>query len=322
MKFITKEKESAMRLDKFLAEKLTNESRSQIKKMIQDGLVSVNGQIAKVHRFLKPKDEIIISKKTSLDNKIIKTAKKKKSPKLTPKIIFEDNDFLVLEKPSGLLVHPTAKGETDTLSNWLVKKYPTIKNVGEHKYRAGIIHRLDRDVSGIMLATKTQAAFSHLKEQFKKRAVKKQYFALVYGETKPEEEINLPIGRNKDGQFVAHPRHDRIKFQSDDKIAKTRYQALEHIKGYTLLNVEILTGRTHQIRAHLSAIGHPILGDEIYKPKKKFFHSLRQKIKVVDLPQIFLYSARIGFFDLQHQWREFNQPLPKKFKDYLNEIKK
>jgi len=313
------ENDQGQRLDKFLTKKLTNQSRSQVKKIIKNGLVLINNKTAKVHQFLKSGDEIKINEPKSKTT----THKKEKQTKIIePKIIFENHDFLILEKPVGLLVHPTEKKETNTLVDWLLKKYPKIKNVGEQKYREGIIHRLDRDVSGIMIAAKTNKAFTYLKNQFKERKVKKEYFALVYGKIQENEgEINLPIGRNKEGQFVAHPRNGKEKFQDSDKIAKTKYKVVEYIKDYTLLKVQILTGRTHQIRIHLSAIGHPILGDQIYQPKKKFFHFLRRKIKVVNPGRIFLHSAKIGFYNLKDEWVEFDSPLPKKLKDFLNEQK-
>ncbi len=314
MNFIVNESASGQRLDKFLNEKLKNYSRSQIKKMIKQGLVLVNGQGVTVHRFLKPGDKISLSfsskvaKEESAEEKII-----------PPEIIFEDHNFIVLEKPAGLLVHPTDKGEKNTLVNWLSEKYPKIKQVGEQKYRSGIIHRLDRDVSGIMLVAKTNEAFYQLKDQFKKRVVKKQYLALVYGHIYDSEgEIDLPIGRSKAGKFVAHPRKKGFKFLDADKVAKTKYEVLEYIKNYTLLEIQILTGRTHQIRVHLSAIGHPIIGDQAYKPKKKFFHWFQRKIKVIDPGRIFLHSIKIGFYDLNNHWQEFESPLPKKLKDFLD----
>jgi len=327
--FITITKENqGQRLDKFLNEKLADKTRSQIKKMIKAGLVLIDNKPAKVHQFLKAGNKIEMmndeQKISSLPSPSFnQEGEAGGGGHLLPKIIYENNDYLILEKPAGLLVHPTEKGETDTLVDWLVKKYPKTAEVGEQNYRAGIIHRLDKDVSGVMVAAKNSQAFHHLKEQFKKRLVKKEYLALVYGRVQKEAgEINLPIGRNKIGQFVAHPRQGKLKFQDQDKFAKTRYQVLEYLKDYTLLQVEILTGRTHQIRAHLQAIGHPILGDQIYKPKKPFFHWLRRKIKVVNPGRIFLHSTKIGFYDLNNQWREFESPLPKKLTDFTNALKK
>ena len=275
------------RLDKFLNEKIKSLSRSQIKKIIKAGLVLVNDKIVSPHYFLKTGDQIQVIKKSVVARPEI--TGQMTGQNLTPNIIFQDQDFLVIEKPSGLLVHPTARGEKETLVAWLAKKYPAIKSVGENQYRAGIIHRLDKDVSGVMVVAKTQTAFNHLKEQFKKRVVKKEYTAVVYGRvSQPKGEIDLPIGRNKDGQFVAHPKKGDEKFQASDKIAKTKYELIEYLKNYSLLKVNILTGRTHQIRVHLSALGHPVIGDQIYEPKKKIFHFLRRRIKVVAADRIIL----------------------------------
>ena len=162
-------------------------------------------------------------------------------------------------------------------------------------------------------------AFEHIKNQFKKRKVKKEYLAIVYGQmTEMDSEIDLPIGRNKDGQFVAHPKKDGDKFQTSDKFAKTVYKVIELINDYSVLAVEILTGRTHQIRAHLFAIGHPIIGDQIYKPKKKIFTLLRRRIKLIEPKRIMLYSKKIGFYNLDNQWVEFEAPMPKKITEFIH----
>jgi len=318
MNFVVKDSEDKNRLDKFLTKKIPGQSRSQIKKMIKNDLVLVNGNPAKVHHFLKIGEEITIL--PDVETKAETSITEKATVQREPKIIFENDNFLVLEKPAGLLVHPTELGETNTLVDWVHQKYPEIETVGEYQYRGGIIHRLDKDVSGIMVVAKNDQAFYHLKNQFKERQVKKVYLALVYGKIdQAEGEIDLPIGRNKEGHFVAHPRQGKEKFLAQDKVAKTKYKVVEYIKDYTLLQIQIVTGRTHQIRVHLSAIGHPILGDQIYKPKKKFLQILRQKIKVIDPGRIFLHSHQIGFNDLNNQWQEFTSPLPKKLKNFLND---
>lgn len=318
MNFTIKESDINQRLDKFLAENLPGQTRSQIKKIIKNELVLVNNKPAKVHHFLKSGEEIVIL--PDIEAKAETTITQKSAVNLVPKIIFENNNSLILEKPVGMLVHPTDAGETNTLVDWLAKKYPELETVGEDKYRGGIIHRLDKDVSGVMVVAKNDQAFYHLKNQFKERLVKKIYLALVYGTVDQEGgEINLPIGRNKDGQFVAHPRQGDEKLLAKDRIAKTKYKVVEYIKDYTLVEVQILTGRTHQIRVHLSAIGHPVLGDQIYKPKKKFLQILRRKIKVVDPGRIFLHSHKLGFNNLKNEWVEFTSPLPRKLTDFLND---
>lgn len=310
-----------VRLDKFLSEKLTKKTRSQIKKLIQSGGVVVNGTPAKVHQFLKVGDAIVVTPPTIT---VPQTAPNVGAGKLPePVIIFDTKDYVVLDKPCGLLVHPTEKNEPNTLAAWLVKKYPAMAEVGTEIYRAGIIHRLDRDVSGVMVAVKTNKMFAHLKAQFKARSVTKEYLALVYGHIKqPSGEIDMPIGRNKAGQFVAHPRRGNELLTDEDKIAKTRYTVLEYVHHYTLVRVQILTGRTHQIRAHFFGIGHPILGDTMYKPKKQFLNFFIKRVKVVNPGRIMLHSTKLGFTDLAGQQQEFTSQPPKEFSDFINEKRK
>ena len=331
MDFIVTQEQAKTRLDKFLTQNLSDQTRSQIKKLIKSGAVLINNKPAKVHQFLKAGDAISIGilrpirftqGRSEFTEERQAQDDKKINSDLQPKLIFEDNDFLILEKPSGLLIHPTDKGEIDTLADWLKINYPDIEKIGEQNYRGGIIHRLDRDVSGVMVVAKNQPAFFHLKNQFETRQVKKEYLALAYGRVNQlTGEIDLPIGRNKAGQFVAHPRNGKNKFQDQDKFAKTRYQVLEYLKDYTFLKIQILTGRTHQIRAHLSAINHPILGDKIYQPKKKFLHFFSRKVKVVDPGRIFLHSTKIGFYDLKNDWREFESALPQELTNFINVLK-
>jgi len=314
-----KRNEAGMRLDVFLSSK-SDDTRSQIKKRIERGEILVNKKPAKVHEFLKEGDEIRpAAKKKGVLATAAPAPKKRKSPSLKPKIIFEDENFIVLDKPSGMLVHPTSANETNTLMDWLIAKYPKIKKVGEEKYRCGIIHRTDRDVSGILLAAKTQKAYLHMKNEFKKRRVKKEYLALVYGNAPDEGKIDLPIGRSKDGRFVSHPRVKKTFLTKKDKSAITLYQKEKTYEKFSLLRVRILTGRTHQIRAHLSAIGHPIVGDDDYGPRKTIFKERTRKIKVIDVPRIFLHAEKIGFANPDETWSEFSSPMPSAMKKYLRD---
>lgn len=321
MKFVVTNTDHNTRLDVFLTAKIKTVSRSQIKKNIEHGRVTVNGKPADVHRFLKPGDQVeYIQLKPIVKSTIEPVAVQSTGE---PRIITDETNFLILEKPTGLLVHPTERNEPGTLVAWLERHYPTMMTVGENRYRAGIIHRLDRDVSGIMVVAKNQPTFEYLKEQFKARKVKKEYIALVYGHmTQPSGTIALPIGRRHDGQFVAHPRAAGEKFSPTDRVAKTEYSVLEYIKDYSLLKVRILTGRTHQIRIHLSAIGHPIIGDTLYRPKTKIFHFLRRRIKVINPGRIFLHSTLIGFNDSDGSWQEYTSPLPDALTTFINELKK
>lgn len=294
------------RLDKFLTENLANLTRSQIKKQILSGEVFVNKELASVHRWLKKDDWIEIKADVN------KTAKKIIPHSLQPKIIEQTSDYLVIEKPAGLLVHPTAKRETDTLAAWLQDNFPQIKKIGDDPIRPGIVHRLDRDVSGLMVVALTNDSFDSLKKQFQKRTTKKEYLALVHGSMQEiDGEINTPLERNKDTGLI---RAQRVL--SSGKSAITLYQVVEKFINYTLIKVQIKTGRMHQIRAHLFSIGHSIVGDKLYQTK-----DLRKKNKTIDDARIFLHAHFLSFQDLNNIWQKYQSPLPKELKDFLTTIK-
>ena len=237
-----------------------------------------------------------------------------------PTIIHEDADLLVLDKPSGLLVHPTDRNEPDTLVAWLLVHCPMIANVGDDPRRPGIVHRLDRDVSGLMVVAKTPAAFAHLKQQFQDRTVGKEYAALAYGHfAQPEGVIRLPIGRSRQGKFVAHPTVAGEAFAHDDREAITRYRMVRAVGPHSLLDVTIDTGRTHQIRAHLSAIGHPIVGDPLYRPRKPFLRFFSRRVKVDHtIGRPFLHARSLRFTAPNGAPSAFTSPLPPKLQAYLD----
>ena len=217
------------------------------------------------------------------------------------KIIFESSDFLVIDKPAGIIVHPTKYQKQDTLIQVLLKKYPFLSSIGE-AFRPGIVHRLDKLVSGLMVLAKTQSFYNHLISEFKNKKVKEEYIGLVYGQVQRDKGIiDLPIGWTKKGKIVARDINLKSK-----KPAQTKYSVLKRYKDFTLLKIEPLTGRTHQIRAHLSAIGHPLVGDKDYKFKDQPLLCQR----------IFLHCNYLGFFDLKGKFREFISPLP----DDLNNL--
>jgi 23S rRNA pseudouridine1911/1915/1917 synthase len=225
-------------------------------------------------------------------------------------IIYEDNNFLVINKPAGLLVQPTKFQKKETLIDLLLKNYPEIKNVGQ-KERPGIVHRLDKDVSGLMVIAKNQKAFNHLIQQFKENKIKKEYIALVFGSLQKEKGlIDLPIGRTKKGKLVAIKYKKKIKFE---KPALTEYEVIKKYQEFTLLKVKPLTGRTHQIRLHLKSINHPIVGD-----KKYSFKNLKSK---VNLDRIFLHANYLGFLDLEGKYLEFKIDLPTELIKFLENLK-
>ena len=302
-KIIINKQKSNSRLDLFLAKNFSEYSRSFWQSIIQQEGVLLNDKKISPHYKLKIDDVIFISQK--ILKKIAEQKKIDLSPdkKIKFKIIFEDKDFLIISKPSGLTVHPSESVPKNTLVNGLLAYLPKLKNVGEDKARPGIVHRLDKDVSGIMAIAKNQKSFQFLKLQFKNREVKKEYLALIHGIiNKDSGEINLKIGRSKKTGLMAAGRNKNCKE------AKTLFWTIKKFQKFSLLKIQILTGRTHQIRVHLKAIGHPVVGDKIYCLKK---YKNSPKIK-----RIFLHSYKLGFKNLKNEWVELEAEAPNEFKKF------
>ena len=301
MKFVYKGEEKE-RLDKFLTTQLLEISRSQIKKLIINKQVLVNNKEKTVHHWLKKNDEVIYN-----------NIKEKKVEKinLNIKIIFENDNYLIINKPSGILVHPTNKKETNTIANWALEKHPNLKKVGDSSIRPGIVHRLDKEVSGLMIIALNQKYFNLLKEQFQKRNIKKEYTALIYGKLiNNSGEIKTPLERDK--------KTGLMKAQTVQKTGKEAYTIYEVIKkfiNYTLVKVEIKTGRMHQIRAHFYSIGHAVVGDKLYKTK-----DIRKKKKILS-NRIFLHADFLSFLDHENKKLEYKLPLPKELEEILKNIK-
>ena len=237
---------------------------------------------------------------------------------IEPRIIYEDKNFLALDKPAGLLVHPTASSKEPTLANWLLKRYPEMKKVGDSD-RPGIVHRLDRDTSGIILAAKNQKYFEYLKNLFQTRAIKKTYRALVYGKLTPkkgiiEKDIKIRSGTTKRTVFKGR----------SEKAAVTEYKVLKHFalslsngsqSYFSWVEVKPLTGRTHQIRVHLASIGHPVVGDKLYGPKKS---------KEVGLPNInrqLLHAYSVEFSPSSSKRLKLAADLPADIREVLRNLK-
>lgn len=297
-KIIITNKEAGIRLDVFLAGKI-NQTRSQMQRLIKRGLVLVNKDIKTPHYSVREGDKIEIKEEK---------VKEISNEKFKLNIIFKNKDFVVIDKQSGIIVHPPHKPfEKITISDLLIKKFPEIKKVGEIT-RPGIVHRLDKDVSGLMVATRNDFAFEYLKNEFKRGRVKKIYTGLVFGKVKNDNgEISLKIGRsNRSKRMAARPK------SQEGKEALTFYRVKKRFTNATLLEIELKTGRTHQIRAHFQAIGHALVGDPLYQQKK---------FSKGDLPRIFLHSTVLGFNNLNNEWLEFNSPLPDDLNKYLYTLK-
>ena len=256
----------------------------------------------------------------------MKEENNKKSVFNNIRIVDETNDYLVIDKPAGLIVHggnPSIKDKT--LADWLIDKYPTIIDVGEDKNRPGIVHRLDREVSGLMVIAKNQESFLNLKDQFKSRQTKKEYHAITYGKMTPEfGTIDFPIARAKSGhKMAALPRMTKEKKKLSDRdmgniaaLEKSReaitdFEVLSSSPAYSLLKVDIKTGRTHQIRVHLSASGHPILGDNLYSTR-----TTAAKNEKKGFTRIMLASTKLSFKNLAGEEKEYHLEIPIEFEKY------
>ena len=201
-------------------------------------------------------------------------------------IIEETDSFLVIQKPAGILVHPDTKHSSGTLIDMLLAYRPSLARIGEDPSRPAIVHRLDKDVSGLMLVAKTQQAYDYFKHLFKERTIKKTYLAFVYGELPQQEgDIRFRIARSTTSARMAA----RPKQEEAGRAAWTHYVVLERFRGATLVEVQIISGRTHQIRAHFFALGHPIIGDPLYEAK----HATRN----IEADQLMLQSIGLTFTD-------------------------
>lgn len=246
-----------------------------------------------------------------------------------PEIIYEDSDCLVINKPAGLAVHGGGNITEATLADLLIEKYPEIKTVGDDPMRPGIVHRLDKEVSGLMVIAKNQASFENLKKQFKKREINKEYIALVYGKVEHEEgTINFPIKRASTGHKMAAMPIQAIDLLSRKtptsrdqgniagsfkaREALTTFKIIKRFVNYTLLEVKIKTGRTHQIRVHFFAYGHPLVGDPLYNTTKT-----RIKNNKLNLGRVFLMACHLSFKDLKGIKQDFKLDLSEDLKKFL-----
>ncbi len=211
-----------------------------------------------------------------------------------PKIIFSDKSFLVLDKPAGLVVNQSETVRAETLQDWLEKKIPG----SSYLERSGIVHRLDKETSGLLVVAKTKDAFVNLQKQFKERAVKKKYLALVHGRLEPSQgTVVLPISRTQKNR-------EKFGVRVDGRPAKSQYRVLQASDRFSFLEVEIFTGRTHQIRVHLAFLGYPLVADLKYGGKRG------QRDRDF-CPRLFLHAAELGFRHPETgEWQQFKSSLP------------
>lgn len=291
---------AGQRLDSFLTSTLQNISRTRIQRAIEDGDILVNQRVAKPSYRLREGDYIEIDLPEPRPVELV--------PEPIPlNIVYEDDDLIVVDKTAGMVVHPGAGVESGTLANALVYHFNSLSGVAG-KIRPGIVHRLDKETSGLLVVAKNDLAHERLSDKFREREVLKLYIVLVYGSVAKERgEIQARIGRS--------PRsRTRMSVLRGDagRPAHTIFEVARRYQGFTLLNVQIRTGRTHQIRVHLSHIGNPVVGDATYGGgRENSIHNATIKRAVASLGRHFLHSTRLAFVHPRtNESLEFNSPLP------------
>jgi len=298
--------DTAKRLDVFLAKKDPALSRSQIKRLIERGEVQVGGRKVKAALRLRESDEVTLTlpepQKLELEAQDIPL-----------KVLFEDRHLIVVDKPAGLVVHPGAGNASGTLVNALLHRCPDLAGIGG-VLRPGIVHRLDKDTSGVLVAAKDDLAQRFLADQFKKHTAIRKYVGLVFGQMPDEGQVAASIGR--------HPTH-RKKMSArprKGREARTHWRVLERFSSFNLAEFLLETGRTHQIRVHLSSIGHPILGDPLYGGRSRLTsiepQALRQGLQ--KLRRQALHAACLGFVHpVTKELMEFSSPLPQDLEEVI-----
>jgi len=322
LNFQADDENAGKRLDAYLAEKIEGWSRARLQKLIDDGDVSVNETAAKSSYKMRAGDSVEIEL----------TAPEVKSfepENIALDIIFEDENLIVVNKPAGMVVHPGAGVSSGTLANALAYKFKVQSSkfkveddlderarIEQIKSSVGIVHRLDKDTSGLIVVAKNETVHENLSEQFRSREVFKSYAALVHGEI---EKNNGTI----DGA-IAREKHNRTKMaiRSHGRAALSLWRVRKRFEKFTLLNVEIKTGRTHQIRVHLASINHGVVGDETYNSgRDKTIKNLTVRQAVKDLDRFFLHAERLSFTHPKTSEKlEFYAPLPKELLDLLEII--
>ncbi|OGE86342.1 MAG: hypothetical protein A3J48_02485 [Candidatus Doudnabacteria bacterium RIFCSPHIGHO2_02_FULL_46_11] len=305
IKFEVTKEAAGQRLDVFLKGQISEVSREKVKRAILGGKVYVNGPKNIDPSFIVAAGNLI---EIEIDTKPFKL----KAENISLKKIYEDDDFLVIDKPAGLVVHPGANVTTGTLANALLGEYPQIQGLG-HEFRPGIIHRLDKGTSGLMLIAKNEKSFEYGKALFEKRLIAKEYETLVFGRLEPKfGVIEKPL------RLV--PERRRVEVSAEGKAAKTEYRVLGYFEDsdgidfYSLVRVILHTGRTHQIRVHFASLGHPVAGDSLY--------SADEKTKKAGPARQFLHAKRLAFRLPNGTMLDLESELPADLQDFLNSLQK
>lgn len=289
-----------MRVDRFLSGQCEDLSRSYLQKLVKDGAVKVGGKVVKSNYKTAAGDVVMLDVPEAAD------------PEITPEameldILYEDADIILINKPKGMVVHPAPGHDSGTLVNGLLHHCKGDLSGINGVMRPGIVHRIDMDTTGVLIACKNDMAHSSIAEQLQEHTITRRYYAVVHGTMKEEEGVvNAPIGR--------HP-VDRKKMSINEKNGReaiTHYRVLERFRQFTFVECQLETGRTHQIRVHMASIGHPLLGDMVYGPSRCPYKLQGQTLHAGVLGII---HPRTGIY------MEFSAPLPEYFKEILHKLK-
>ena len=281
-----------LRLDRFLARRVPFLSRTQLQKLIEEEAVTVNARVPKASTKLRRGDRVVATLPPPPSNAIA-------AEKIPLQILFEDDHLIIVNKQPDLIVHPARSHKSGTLINALAWHFlhnsgGTLSTVGEDIARPGVVHRLDKHTSGVMVCAKSDTAHWRIARQFEIRKTEKRYLCLVHGEVEPEADvIDLPLGKHPTIKEKYAVRHDEL-----GKASQTVYRVREIYEGYSLVEIELRTGRTHQIRVHMSHIGYPLVGDDLYAGKHVTvgdFDPAQPDAAAPLLTRQALHAARLGF---------------------------
>ncbi len=288
------------RLDKYLSTRLPDLTRSYVVKLLKEGCVTVNGGTVRSSYQVKAGDRICVEIPEAVEPEIL-------PQKLELDILYEDADILLVNKPKGMVVHPAAGHDSGTLVNGLMDHCKGNLSGINGVLRPGIVHRIDRDTTGVLVVCKNDRAHNHVAEQLKVHSITRRYYAIVHGVVREENgTVHAPIGRH------ATDRKRMAVNQKNGKDAVTHYRVLKRFRRFTYLECRLETGRTHQIRVHMASIGHPILGDPVYGPAKCPFPGLAGQT---------LHAGILGIIHPRTgEYMEFQAPLPEYFQSLLKKL--
>jgi 23S rRNA pseudouridine1911/1915/1917 synthase len=305
-----------LRIDKFLNDRLPAVSRNKIQEGIREGYVLVNAKKVKPNYLINPRDLITISMpEPPRETDVL--------PEDLPiRIVYEDEDLIVVNKEAGMVVHPAHGNWTGTLANALIYHYHNLPDLNEHWGRPGLVHRIDKDTSGLLVVAKNEAAFVHLARQFFDHSIERTYCALIWGEPAHDTgTINAPLGRNPKNRLQV------VVYEDDNphgKHAITHYKVLKRLRYVSLIECKLETGRTHQIRAHLKHVGHTLFGDELYGGDKILRGNVFSKYKAFVenclqmMPRQALHAKSLGFVHPRTKEKLFfDSELPTDFTEVL-----